>query len=118
MKRLFWTLSFLASFAASVQAGEADFTLLNRTGYAIREVYISPANRKSWGTDRLGDGTLENGRSRLFKFSDRAACQQDLMVVFDDDNSEVTWENFDLCEINKITLKYNRRSREVSADTE
>ncbi|MFZ4479877.1 MAG: hypothetical protein ACOYNZ_08305 [Rhodoferax sp.] len=43
---------------------------------------------------------------------------QDLKVVFDDDESEVTWEEVDLCEINKITLKYNRKSGAVSADTE
>lgn len=104
--------------AAAAFAGDADFTLVNRTGYDIREVYISAANRNSWGNDRLGDGLLENGRSKLFRFSDRAACKQDLQVVFDDDGSKVTWENFDLCEINKITIKYNRSSRTVSADIE
>ena len=99
-------------------AGDADFTLVNRTGYAIREVYIAPSRSAKWGNDRLGDGTLGNGRQRLFKFSDKASCKQDLQVVFDDDASEVVWEDFDLCEINKITLKYNRSTKEVSADTE
>ena len=41
-----------------------------------------------------------------------------VMVVFDDDGSDVVWEDFDLCQINKITLKYNRKSGTVSADTE
>lgn len=41
-----------------------------------------------------------------------------LMVVFDDDSSKVTWENFDLCEINKVTIKYNRSANTVSADVE
>jgi hypothetical protein len=107
-----------AAFTGAVQAGDADFTLLNRTGYDIREVYISAANRNAWGNDRMGDGMLENGKSKLFRFSDKASCKQDLMVVFDDDSSKVTWENFDLCEINKITLKYNRAQRTVSADVE
>ena len=39
-------------------------------------------------------------------------------MVFDDDESEVVWEEFDLCEINKITLKYSRKNRTVSADVE
>lgn len=99
-------------------AGDADFTLVNRTGYAIREVYIAPSKSTNWGNDRLGDGTLGNGRQRLFKFSDKSSCKQDLQVIFDDDASEVVWENFDLCVINKITLKYNRSSKTVSADTE
>lgn len=103
---------------ASAQAGDADFTLVNRTGYDIAEVYISPANKNSWGRDRLGRNVLENGRSKLFTFSDRANCVQDLKVVFDDDNSSVVWEDFDLCDLNKITIRYNRRTGEVSAQSE
>lgn len=99
-------------------AGEADFTLVNRTGYSLREVYVSPANKKSWGNDRLGSGYLDNNRNRLIKFSDKANCVQDLMVVFDDDGSEVIWEDFDLCALNKITLRYNRKDNSVSADSE
>ena len=99
-------------------AGDADFTMANRTGYDIREVYISASHRNQWGNDRMGDGVLENGKSKLFRFSDKAACKQDIMVVFDDDGSKVVWEDVDLCEINKITLKYNRSTKTVSADAE
>ena len=106
------------AFAGTAFAGDADFTLVNRTGYTIREVYISPTKSVSWGKDRLGDGTLGNTRQRLFKFSDKASCKQDLQVIFDDDGSDVVWEGFDLCTIDKITLKYNRLTKEVSADTE
>ena len=104
--------------AGAVFAGDADFTLANRTGYDIREVYISASHRNAWGNDRMGDGVLENGRSKLFRFSDKASCKQDIMVVFDDDGSKVVWEDVDLCEINKITLKYNRSTKTVSADAE
>jgi hypothetical protein len=119
-KRTFIIFSAFAALAsvAPVSAGDADFTLVNRTGFAIREVYLSASRSSNWGNDRLGEGTLGNGRQRLFKFSDKASCKQDLQVVFDDDASEVVWENFDLCEINKITLKYNRSTKAVSADTE
>ena len=99
-------------------AGDADFTLVNRTGYTLRAIYLTPANSKSWGKDRMGDAVLDNGKSRLFKFADKSACMQDLMVVFDDDGSDVVWEDFDLCALNKITLKYNRKTDTVSADTE
>jgi hypothetical protein len=105
----------LALAATGALAGDADFTLVNGTGYTIREVYISAANKNAWGRDRLGDGDLPNSKSRLFKFSDAANCVQDIKVVFDDSNAEVTWENLDLCEINKLTLKYNRADKSVSA---
>ena len=99
-------------------AGDADFTLVNKTGYTIREIYISPASKGNWGRDRMGNNNLDNNKSRLFKFSDKASCDQDLKVVFADSDAEVTWENVDLCEINKISIKYNRATKTVSADTE
>jgi len=104
--------------AGSAFAGDADFTLVNRTGYPIRSVYLAPSAAKSWGNDRLGDGILENNKQRLIRFSDKAKCNQSLNVTFDDDGSEVEWDDFDLCELNKITLKYNRKSGVVSADRE
>lgn len=113
-------LSAMASVMSSgvAFAGDADFTLLNRTGYTLREVYLSASHKNSWGSDRMGQGYLDNGKSRNFKFASAASCKQDLKVVFDDDESEVVWEEFDLCEINKITLKFNRKTNEVSADTQ
>lgn len=118
VRKLLLSAVALSAFAGSAIAGDADFTLVNRTGYALREVYISPSHKNNWGKDRMGDYTLENGKARLFKFADKSACEQDIKVVFDDDESEVVWEEIDLCAITKITLKYNRKTRLVSADTE
>jgi hypothetical protein len=122
MRKLSHTFLFTALagglFAGSALAGDADFTLVNRTGYDIREVYISPSHKNAWGKDRMGDNLLENGKRRLFKFSDKSSCMQDMKVVFDDDASEVVWEEIDLCELNTITIKYNRKTREVSAEGE
>jgi len=122
MKKMTRNLMFCAIStvlaAGSAFAGDADFTLVNRTGYTLREVYVSPSHKNAWGKDRMGEGYLDNSKSRLFKFSDKSSCMQDLKVVFDDDESEVIWEEVDLCELSKITLKYNRKTREVSADTE
>lgn len=105
-------------FAGAATAGDADFTLVNKTGYPIRSIYIAPAKSKTWGNDRLGEGILAAGKSRLIKFSNKAQCKQALNITFDDDGSEVEWDEFDLCELNKITLKYNRKTGDVSADEE
>lgn len=110
--------AFSITVPTLASAGDADFTLVNRTGYDISEVYISPANKNNWGRDRLGKNVLENGRSKLFTFSDSANCLQDLKVVFDDDNSSVVWEDFDLCKLHKITIRYNRKTDTVSAESE
>jgi hypothetical protein len=41
--------------------------------------------------------------------------KQDIKVVFEDDTPDAVWENVDLCEIEKITLRYDRKTRRVSA---
>lgn len=110
--------SLLGSTAAI--AGDADFTIVNKTGFTINGIYLSPSNKTDWGKERLGEGVfLQNGKSRLLKFTDKAACNQDMLVQFDDKGStDLTWENLNLCEINKLTLKYNKAKNEVSYDQE
>lgn len=106
------------ALSGTVMAADADFTLVNRTGYALNEVFISPTQKDNWGKDRLGSNQLLNGQARKFKFGDTKNCVQDIKVVFTDDGSEVEWEGFNLCELDKITLRYNRKTQEVSADSE
>lgn len=110
-------LGLLAVSGASF-AGDADFILSNRTGYPLDQVYVSPTHKNNWGRDRLGSNQLANNAWRKFTFGDTKNCVQDIKVVFADDDSEVEWEGFDLCELEKITLRYNRKTGDVSADTE
>jgi hypothetical protein len=109
----------LISVSGSAFSQNADFTLVNRTGYPIRELYVNPSKSKNWGEDKLGRHTIENGESWKLSFpQSRSQCIQDIMIVFDDDDSEVIWERFDLCEIRKITLRYNRKTNETTAISE
>jgi hypothetical protein len=120
IRRILITLLALTGLVTAFgsTAGDADFLLVNRTGYAIREIYLTPTHKKKWGPERLGKRVLGNGQQREFKLGNFADCVQDMLIVFDDDGSEVVWEEFDLCELDKITLRYNRRTGEVRADTE
>jgi len=109
----------LGLMTSGALAQDADFTLVNATGYPIRELYVSPSKSKDWGSDKLGKNVMENGQAGKLSFPKRSSqCIQDLKIVFDDDGSEVVWEEFNLCEIEKITLTYNRRTGETKAKTE
>ena len=100
-------------------AQNADFALTNKTGYPIRELYVSPSKARTWGGDILGKHVIDNGDTWNITFPRNAsACMQDIKIVFDDDSSEVVWEDFDLCRISKITLTYSRKSGETTATTE
>jgi hypothetical protein len=98
-------LSLLLLPSAFAQ-GKQDFTLVNQTGAAINELYVSPHTSNDWEEDILGVDTLANGDSVdiTFSRSERAALW-DLKVV-DKAGNSITWENLNLLEISKLTLHY------------
>lgn len=103
--------------SAVVEAARQNFTIVNRTGYDISEIYVSPAKGKKWGEDLLGDDELDDEGEQLIPLG-RAAektCVWDLKVVYSADDSEAVWYDIDLCKFSKVTIKYNRKSDKTSA---
>lgn len=118
--RLFGLLPALAlavSFAGTAHAeAKQDFDLSNKTGYEIKEVYVSPSASNDWEEDVLGTGTLGDGAKVHIKFHRATtSCNWDLKVVYTDDNSNAVWQKINLCEVEKITIHYNRSSDTTSA---
>ena len=101
---------------ASAQEAKQDFTLSNRTGYELKEVYVAPSASDEWEDDVLGTGTLATGASVEIKFH-RAAktCKWDLKVVYTVDSSTAVWKNIDLCSVDKITIRYNKSTDTTTA---
>lgn len=111
-QRLLTTLglvSALAIGATALRAGDQDFVLVNKTGYDIDEVYVAPANEKEWGEDIMGTDTLENGQKVTIEFAHKEKeCLWDMKIVFSDEE-EAVWEDFDLCKVREITLRYEKK---------
>ena len=107
----------VAPHAARAQAKQ-DFEIVNRTGYAISELYISPSKADDWQEDMLEnmDDNFEDGEKKQVNFT-RAGktCKWDLKVVYDDDDSSAVWHDIDLCSVSRITLRYNRKTDVTSA---
>ena len=105
---LFGLSAVLAFFATVglVRAGGQDFVLVNKTGYDIDEVYVAPANQKEWGEDVMDKDTLDNGDKVNIEFSHKEKeCLWDMKIIFSD-KEEAVWEDFDLCKVREITLRY------------
>jgi hypothetical protein len=112
------TVLGFACLATAHADGRQDFDLVNKTGYTIDEVYVSPSHADDWQDDVLGQDALGNGDRVHIRFSRNApGCLWDLMVVYDDKES-AEWEEFDLCKTSKIIIRYNRKTGETSADYE
>jgi hypothetical protein len=111
-------LALATGFIAPVQAADQDFTLVNRTGYQIDEVYVSPSSSNRWGRDVMGQDVLENSARTEINFPDGTrGCNWDLKVIYNDrDTAE--WRNLNLCSISRVTLFYDRKSGHTRAETE
>jgi hypothetical protein len=109
-----FALAFGVSGSA-LAAGKQDFVLTNKTGYEVDQVYVSAASSDDWEEDILGKNALDNGESVNIHFSrGTRGCRFDLKVVYSDDE-EAVWKDIDLCTVEKITIRWNRRSGETSA---
>jgi hypothetical protein len=118
LKLVFGTALLICGLSSAAQAqNKQDFTLVNRTGYDISEIYISPGKADDWGDDLLEDADdgLEDGKSTPITFTNAKTCIWDIKVVYDVDDSEAIWHDVDLCKIQKITLRYNKSSGATTA---
>jgi hypothetical protein len=113
------TLAVALCLSVNASAGDQDFILNNATGYTIDEVRLAPTGTDEWSKDVLGKDTLGDGESWKINFAHSAeACKWDLKVVYTDDASKVTWQDLNLCKINKITLHWSQKTGVSSADVE
>lgn len=95
-----------------------DFSLVNKTGYGIKEIYIAPSASTEWG-ENLISKPMENGDSLAITFSPKAKAEHwDIRIAWVDEGADVVWKNCKLSEITKITLHYNRATDETTAETE
>ncbi len=93
-------------------ANDADFTLKNKTGYQIDEVYVSPASSKSWGRDIMGTDALADGERVKITFPHgNGACMFDIKVKYHDDNSTAEWDNINLCQTDVVSIFWDAKNQ-------
>jgi hypothetical protein len=101
---------------AGAQEAKQDFKLVNKTGYELKAFYVAPSKSDDWEDDVLGQDTLGDGQTVKVHFNTKTRiCMYDLKVVYSDDDSSAVWSKVDLCTIEKITIRYNRKSDETTA---
>lgn len=85
---------------------DLNFTLVNATGYDIKELYLSPADVKEWGENMVGEGgVFANGSSEPVTFTGfkSTVAKWDLRAV-DADGNEHQYDDLDLTKFEKLTL--------------
>lgn len=95
-----------------------DFDLVNKTGYAIKEVYVAPSSSDDWEENILKENLEDEETLEVSFSSDQTAKKWDLRIVFADGSAPVYWKNYNLTEISKLTLFYNHDTDVTSAKAE
>ncbi len=108
------------STAADNKGGneELDFTLVNKTGYDIKQVSVGPTGDKDWTPEDevLKSRAFKNGDSLDIKFHPKEKAENwDLKIEWTDGSPSVEWLKLNLTKIEKVTLKYDKASDKTSA---
>lgn len=99
-------------------AADQDFKVVNKTGYQIDSIFLSTPNDNDWGTDVMGQESLDANESANVTFGKRTkACKWDMKVVYHDEDTAV-WKALDLCTISKVSLFWNNKTQETTVRTE
>ena len=108
-------LTVLMATAGLACASDADFTLKNKTGYQIDELYVSPHSRNSWGRDRMGDDALLDGEAvEILSPHGSTVCNFDIKVKYHDADV-VEWGDVDLCQFSTISLYWDAKRQVTRA---
>jgi hypothetical protein len=91
-----------------LKAGEQDFSLVNKTGFTIDALHVTPHSSEDWGDDILGKDTLEDGQTLNITFHRKEKSANWDLRVEDSDGKSYTWEKLNLLEISEVTLFYRK----------
>jgi len=110
---------FVAALALMGQtafaADERNVTVVNGTGYGIKFLGFNNPGDNEWSDNELG-GVMANGQSIYVKFNNAdKGCVWNFRISWElSGYPDVLWRNVNLCEIDKLTLKWDRNSNETS----
>lgn len=107
----------LAIFSGSpaLAADERNVTVVNGTGYGIKFLGFNNPGDNDWSDNEISR-VFKDGDSVYVKFNTAdEGCKWNIRVEWADEGYPgVLWRNIDLCEIDVITLHYDRSSDTTS----
>ena len=109
-------LVLLVSSPALFAQAQQDFTVVNKTGLAIANLFVSPAETNNWEEDVLGVDVLQNDEQVDIQFHpSEESCLWDIKII-DEEGDSVEWYKIDLCKALVVALYWE--NGEAWADVE
>jgi hypothetical protein len=106
-------------WAAGTRADDSSFKLINGTPFTIREVKLSATDLNNWSANMLPAPPLKSGMTRqLVVPAPVFTCNVDIKVVFQENDNQPLWQYLNLCNLQKIRLRYDPYSGVTTASYE
>jgi hypothetical protein len=102
------------------QGSDLDFDLVNRTGYQIKAVLVSPSREADWSynNDVIKGRRFDDNTKLHIHFNHHAQAHHwDLKVVYDN-NVSGEWDDLKLDDISKVTLWFDLKTNMSRAEIE
>ena len=115
-----WFLGLLVAVAtlvgsSSFAADNRNVTVVNGTGYGIKFLGFNNPGDSDWSDNELGK-VLADGESIYVKFNNAdKGCKWNIRIDWAAEGYPgVLWKEIDLCEVDTLTLKYDRATNTTS----
>ena len=107
------TLSASSAFAQD----NRNVTVVNGTGYGIKFLGFNNPGDNDWSDNELSSA-MADGASVYVKFNNEdKGCKWNFKIEWADPGYPgVIWHEVDLCQINSLTLRYDRASDKTTAE--
>jgi hypothetical protein len=120
MKAILLALAVSAAaltMSASHAADMRNVTVVNGTGYGIKFLGFNNPGDNDWSENELSSA-MDDGASVYVKFNtEDKGCKWNFKIEWADAGYPgVTWQAVDLCQINSLTLRYDRASDKTTAE--
>ena len=85
-----------------------EFTLLNRMGVSIAEIYAVSMTDSDWGVDYLEDEkALEDGEDREILLDAQQCWRYWKLKLVDEAGEESIWEAIDIAQVSEVMVYYD-----------
>ena len=114
-----WAAAMAVAFTAgTAQAGDQDFTVVNKTGVEIHHLFVSPSSKNNWEEDILGEDTLPDGEELEIEFDTEETAELWDIKIADGEKNSIVWTQLNLLQISKVTLIYDAETKKATAKVE
>ncbi len=102
IKKISAALLLILLFTASAASADS-IVVINKTGYDLYYLQVSPSDSDEWGEDVLGDDVLLDGGNIKLDIDGYDVCDLDIRAVDEEDDAYIIW-SFDSCSGSKVVF--------------